>query len=245
MLQLNYGYVNASEPNLWRARYDIVYTVSDDPFETPPPSFTQINAIYSLLYAFRDWLENYVKTRSMSVNSLRNEYNDTLNNYNRLLAQCIALGNTESVCRAQLDSYLEERRVKIEKTESVLSKVKEDINRLEEFMKALTPPPYQPPPPPPQPVYAGATPPEAVLPPEVLEALRQPPPPTTEEVVRQFLQKMGILREEKPPEEEEKEKPPPEEEKPPEERPAPTPAPAKPTPLGLLALLALLLSESK
>jgi len=239
-LQLNYGYVNASEPNIYRAVFDIEYTVVDDPFETPPPAYTARQASYVFVHVFRDWLGNYVTTRSLALGSLKNEYSDTLNNYDRLLSQCIALGNTESVCRAQLDSYLADRKAKIERTEAVLSRVREDINRLEEFIKSITPPPYQPPPtPPPQPVYAGETKPEEVLPPEVLEALRQPPPPTTEEVVRQFLQKMGILREEKPPEEA------PPEEKPPEERPAPTPAPAKPSPLGLLALLALLLSESK
>jgi hypothetical protein len=83
----------------------------------------------------------------------------------------------------------------------------------------------------------------------------QRPPPTAPE------EKPPVV--EKPPEEEEKEKPPPvvgkpleeapPEEKPPVEgeppveRPAPTPvsAPAKPSPLGLLVLLMLLLSESK
>jgi len=259
-VSLNYGYVEASEPKLWRAVYNINYVVSDDPLESPPPSCTYTGVTYSLLYAFRDWLSEYVRTRSLALSGLRNEYNDTLNNYDKLLSQCIVLGNAESVCRAQLDSYLTDRKTKIERLEAVLSKVNEDIGKLDEFIRSITPPPYQPPPPqPPPPVFAGETKPEEVLPPEIVRILRQPPPQLTEaEVVEWFKQKVAELKpavEEvlgKPPEEAEvapapeappEEKPP---EKPPEERPtAPAPPPAPALPLGLLALLALLLAETK
>jgi len=177
-LSLNYGYVRVYDyVDFWRAKYDIEYAVTDDPVETPPPSFRETSVSYVYLYSFKDWLNNYVNTRTLTLNSLRSEYNDTLNKYNNLLSQCVSLDRSESECRVTLDTYIENLRTRIEKLNYVISRVQEDISKLDSFINTLRQPP--PPAPTPTPVTAPSvtpvTPPITILPtPPVAEITETP-----------------------------------------------------------------------
>jgi hypothetical protein len=124
---------------------------------------------YVYLYGFKDWLNNYVNTRTLTLNSLRSEYNDTLNKYNILLSQCVSLGKSESECRVILDTHIENLKNRIEKLNYVISIVQEDISKLDSFINTLR----QPPAPTPTPVPAP-TPAPPVTPPAVVEITAPP-----------------------------------------------------------------------
>jgi len=172
-LSLNYGHVNVYDfTDFWRAKYDIEYSVTDDPIETPQPSFRETGVSYVYLYSFKDFLNNYVNTRTLTLNSLRSEYNDTLNKYNILLSQCVSLGKSESECRVILDTHIENLKNRIEKLNYVISIVQEDISKLDSFINTLRQPPAPTPTPVPAPTPA---PPVTPLKTEIL-----PAPPVAE-----------------------------------------------------------------